>query len=72
MTKLEAAIEELKSLPSDKLDEVFSYLHGLKADDHAKKVAALKASHGILTDEAAGEMEKAIVEGCERVDARDW
>ena len=72
MTTLEMVIDELKSLPTEKLDRAAEYVHSLSRTKRAARLAALRASAGSLTDEEADELTKAIDEGCERVHERDW
>ena len=72
MTPLNTLVEELKTLPPEKLERAAEYVHSLKEGKRAVRLAALRASSGCLSAEASDEMERAIREGCERVDERDW
>lgn len=72
MSTLEMIVEELKTLPPPKLEEAAALIHGLRERTRAERLAALEKSAGILTDEEGAELERAIEEGCERIDPRDW
>ena len=72
MSTLEATVEELKSLPPSKLAEAAGYIHKLKlAGSHAGGFA-LEHAFGCLTPSEAEEMERAIANNCERIDASQW
>ena len=72
MTTLEAIVEDLKSLPPGKLQAAAEYIQRLKRVSQEEKRAVLARTAGSLSRETADEMEKAIEEGCERVDERGW
>jgi hypothetical protein len=72
MSTLEIIVEELKTLPPPKLAEAAALIHGLREKTRAERLAALEKSAGILTEEEGAELERAIEEGCEKIDARDW
>ena len=72
MSELEMIVEELKTLPPQKLQDAAGYIHRLSENGREQRHAALERAYGCLSDEEAGEMEKAIEAGCERIDARDW
>ena len=72
MTTLEMVIDELKSLPAEKLDRAAGYVHSLNRTRRTERLAALKASAGSLTAEEADELAKAIEDGCEGIHERDW
>ena len=40
--------------------------------DRDVRLAAIDLSADILTDDESAELEKIILEGCEKIDARDW
>jgi hypothetical protein len=69
---LETIVEELKALPAPKLAEAASYIHRLKETTREERVAALRRSATMLSEAEGAELEKAIEEGCEKIDARDW
>jgi len=72
VSKLEAIVEELKTLPPDRLDSAADYIHRLKTISHADRTAILKRTAGSLTPEEGEEFARIIEEGCERIDDRDW
>ncbi len=66
------AVEELKSLPPNMLEQAAGFIHSLKTTSSIDRKAILARTAGTLTQEEADEWEKAIHEDCEKVDARDW
>jgi hypothetical protein len=72
MSTLEIIVEELKTLPPPKLEEAAALIHGLREKSHAERIASLERSANILSDEDGAALERAIEEGCEKIDARDW
>lgn len=72
MSKLETIVEELKTLPPDRLDSAADYIHRLTTISRAEKTAILKRTSGSLTPEEGDELARIIEEGCERIDERDW
>ena len=72
MSTLEIIVEDLKALPTPKLEEAADYIHRLREASRAERLAAIERSAGILTEAEGAELERIITEGCEKVDARDW
>lgn len=72
MGTLETIVEDLKSLPPRKLELAADYVRRLKTMSQEERKAILTRTGGSLSREEAAEIEKAIEEGCERVDERDW
>lgn len=72
MSTLETIVEELKTLPAPKLAEAATLIHRLRETSRAERLEALRRSAGILSEADGAELEKAIEEGCEKIDARDW
>ena len=72
MSTLEIIVEELKALPPPKLEEAAGYIHRLRETTRAERAEALRRSADILSEADGAELEKAIAEGCEKIDARDW
>jgi hypothetical protein len=72
MSTLEIIVEELKSLPPPKLEEAAMLIHGLREKARGARVAALKRSATILSDAEGAELERAIADGCETIDAHAW
>jgi len=72
VSRLEAIVEDLRSLPPGKLELAADYIERLKRISQEERQAVLARTFGSLSREDAEEMEKAIEEGCERIDERDW
>jgi len=72
MSTLELIVEELKTLPQDRLERAADYIHRLREVSLAERQAVLKKTAGSLTKEEADELEKIIEQGCEKIDERDW
>ena len=72
MSTLEATVEELKSLPPAKLEEAAGYIHKLKEAGSRAGKLALERAFACLTPAEADELERAISNHCERIDARQW
>ena len=70
--KLEAIVEELKTLPPQRLEWAASYIHRLHSASQQERKAALRRSAGSLSNEEADELARIIAQGCEQVDERDW
>ncbi len=71
MTKLEAIVEDLKTLPPKRLDSAADYIHKLKTMSDAERVAIIDRTSGSLTPEEGDELSRIIEEGCEQIDERD-
>jgi hypothetical protein len=72
MSKLEAVVEELKTLPASGLAAAADYIHQLKQSSAAGRKRALERAFGCLSSAEADEMERAIAANCERIDAGQW
>ncbi len=72
MSTLEIILEDLRSLPTPKLEEAADYIHRLRQASVADRVAILRETSGAIRPEEADAIEKAINEDCGEVDARDW
>ena len=72
MSKLEAIVEDLKTLPPDRLDSAADYIHRLKTIDGTKRAAIIERTAGSLTAEEGEELARIIEEGCENIDDSDW
>jgi len=72
MSSLETIVEKLRHLSPDKLALAANYVDGLREVTLDERMAALNATGGSLTAEEADELEKAIEEGCERIDPEAW
>jgi hypothetical protein len=72
MSTLEMTVEELKSLPPAKLEDVARYIHQLKLASDKPGRGALEQSFGCLSAAEGEELEQAIAANCERIDASQW
>ena len=72
VSKLETIVEELKTLPPDRLDSAADYIHKLKTISRAARIAIIERTAGSLTEEEGDERARIINEGCEQIDGRDW
>ena len=72
VSTLEVIVEDLKTLPPPKLREAADYIHRLREASRSERLAALERSAAILSDEEGAELERIILEGCEKIDPRDW
>ncbi|HZZ58086.1 MAG TPA: hypothetical protein VFE31_09670 [Opitutaceae bacterium] len=71
MSTLEAIVADLRALPPPKLEEAVALIHGLRETTKAERLAALERSFGVWSGPEGEAIEKAIEEGCERIDPRD-
>ena len=72
MSMLEIAVEELKSLPPEKLQSAAGYIHQLKLLETGSATTTLHETFGCLNQSEADSMAQAIATHCERVDANQW
>lgn len=72
MSTLETIVEELRTLPPQKLEEAAVLIHRLKEAGHVEHLAILRETAGVWSGPEGEAIEKAIEEGCEKIDARDW
>jgi len=72
VSRLEAIVEDLKSLPPAKLEAAADYVHRLKRISEEERRAILVRTAGALSAEEADELSKAIEEGCESIDESGW
>lgn len=69
VNKLEEIVEELKTLPPERLERAANYIHRLHSASRQERKVALKRAAGSLTNEEADELARIIEEGCEQIDA---
>ncbi|MGB8353607.1 MAG: hypothetical protein WCD79_06955 [Chthoniobacteraceae bacterium] len=69
MSELEMIMQELKTLPPQKLKDVAGYIHSLSEIARTHRQTALEQAYGSLSEEDADVMEKAIKANCERINA---
>ena len=72
VSRFETIVEDLKSLPPDKLEVAADFIRRLKPKSQEEREAILARTFGSLSQEDAGAMLKAIEEGCEKVDEQGW
>ena len=72
VSPLENIVEDLKSLPPDRLEMAASFIRRLKPINQAERQAALARTFGCLSPQEADEMERVIEEGCEQINERGW
>jgi hypothetical protein len=68
MSKLDAAIEALKTLPPDNLDRAADYINRLRLITDPERRAIIDRTAGSLTRDEADELERIIADGCEQLD----
>ena len=71
MNKLDAIVEELKTLPPGQLDSAADYIHRLKTISNADRTAIVERTAGSLTPEEGEELARVVEAGCEQIDERD-
>ncbi len=71
MITLELAIQELKSLPQNKIKEAVHFIHSLKEKTLETRNKMLEETSGWLSDEEADEWWKTIKEDCRRMDTKE-
>lgn len=64
-------IEELRKLPTDRLEETAAFIDALVAERHARRNAMIEATGGSLGEAESNALETALAE-CERVDENAW
>jgi hypothetical protein len=72
VSRLEAIVEDLKSLPPEKLEAAADFVHRLKLIGEEHRQAILARTAGALSPEEADELNRVIEEGCERIDESGW
>lgn len=69
MTAQETIMADLEALPAAALQKVADYVHQIRQRATADRQAAFEASFGCMTDDEADAFDRAIEEGCERIEA---
>jgi hypothetical protein len=72
VSPIENIVEDLKSLPSARLEVAADFVHRLKRISQTERDAALARTFGRLSPDEADEMERVIEEGCEQVNEHGW
>ena len=69
-SKLESIVEDLKSLPPNRLANAADYIYKLRTMSDAERAAIIDRTAGSLTSEEGEELNRIIEEGCEQIDAK--
>ncbi|MEO8597734.1 MAG: hypothetical protein ABI759_30720 [Candidatus Solibacter sp.] len=72
VSRLEAIVEDLKSLPPAQLEAAADIVHRLKRIGEDQRQAILARTAGALSPVEADELNRIIEEGCERIDESGW
>jgi hypothetical protein len=72
VSPLENIVEDLKTLPPGRLEVAADFVHRLSRIGEEERQAILAQTFGSLSAEDAEAMEKAIEEGCERINEHGW
>ena len=72
VSSLEAIVEDLKSLPPEKLEAAADFIRQLKPIRPEGRQAALDRTFGCLSKEEADELQRVIEEGCEQINEHGW
>lgn len=72
MSTLEAIVEDLRRLPAPKLVEAAALIHRLTETSREDHLTVLNETSGVWSGAEGEVIEKAIEEGCNKIDARDW
>jgi len=72
VSPIENIVEDLKSLPPDRLEMAAIYIRQLKPISQTEREAALARTFGCLSPKEAEELERVIEEGCEQIDEHAW
>jgi len=67
MTVIESIIKDLRSLPTPRLVDVARYVHGLSEAAQQERLALLRQTHGVLSEEDGEAFEMALM-GARRVE----
>lgn len=72
MSTLETIVEDLRRLPASKLAEAAALIHRMTESSRKEHAKVLKETAGAWSGADGEVIERAIEEGCEKIDARDW
>ena len=72
MSTLETIVAELKKLPPPKLEEAAGYIHRLHETTREEQLAILSETAGAWSGPDGETIERAIKDGCERIDPCAW
>jgi len=72
VSTFESIVEDLKTLPLNRLESAADYIHKLRTISDSERSAIIDRTAGSLTPEEGNEPARIIEEGCEQVDDRGW
>ena len=72
MSSLENIVEDLKVLPPARLEVAADFVHRLKRISEEERQVDLTRTAGAISPEEADDLERAIDEGCEKIDEHGW
>ena len=72
MSSLENIVEDLKVLPPARLEVAADFVHRLKRISEEERQSILTRTAGAISPEEADDLERAIDEGCEKIDEHGW
>ena len=72
MSPIENIVEDLKVLPPARLKVAADFVHRLKRISEEERQSILTRTAGSLSAEEADDLERAIEEGCEKIDEHGW
>ena len=61
MTFIESILKDLQSLPTPRLVDVARYVHGLNEEAQKERLALLRQTHGVLSEEDGHAFEIALL-----------
>jgi hypothetical protein len=69
---LENIVEDLKVLPPARLEVAADFVHRLKRISEEERQSIFTRTAGAISPEEADDLERAIDEGCEKIDEHGW
>jgi len=72
VSNLEFILENLKTLPPNRLESAADYIHKLRTISDAERDAIIDRTAGSLTVEEGDELARIIEEGCEQIEEHNW
>jgi len=72
VSSLENIVEDLKVLPPARLEVAADFVHRLKRISEEERQSILTRTAGAISPEEADDLERAIDEGCEKIDEHGW
>ena len=71
MSLIEEIVSEVRSLPADKQEQAYKYVHGLHKEAIEERSVVLKKAFAVLSLEEVEEWERNI-KSCRKIDAESW